>query len=57
MTISAPLPADFVKLCQDMNLGVPKDVIEGGAFVDGERLEGDEILDVGGRWLGEPFAM
>jgi hypothetical protein len=40
-----------------MNLGVPKDIIEGGALIDGERLEGDEILDVGGRWLGEPFSM
>ena len=40
-----------------MNLGLPKDVVEGGALVDGERLEGDEIPGVGGRWLGEPFSM
>jgi hypothetical protein len=40
-----------------MNLGLPKDVIEGGALVDGERLEGDKIPGVGGRWLGEPFSI
>jgi hypothetical protein len=57
LTISAPLPADFVKICQDTNLGLPSDVIEGGALVDGERLEEDEIPGVGGRWLGEPFSM
>jgi len=52
LTISAPLPADFVKICRDMNLSLPEDVIEGGAFVDGQRLLGDEIPDVEGRWLG-----
>jgi len=57
LTISAPLPADFVRICQDTNMGLPEDVVEGGALVDGERLEGDDILDVGGRWLGEPFSM
>ncbi|KAF8502375.1 pseudouridine synthase [Russula emetica] len=52
LTISAPLPADFVKICRDMNLGLPENVIEGGAFVDGQRLLGDEIPGVEGRWLG-----
>jgi hypothetical protein len=57
LTISAPLPADFVKICEVTNLVLPKDVIEGGALVDGERLEGDEIPGVTGRWLGKPFSM
>ena len=35
-----------------MNLSLPENVIEGGAFVDGQRLLGDEIPDVEGRWLG-----
>ncbi|KAI0000362.1 pseudouridine synthase [Russula vinacea] len=57
LTISAPLPADFVKICQDLTLGLPEYVIKGGAIIDGERLEGDEIPSVEGRWLGEPFSM
>jgi hypothetical protein len=52
LTISAPLPADFVKICREMNLSLPGDVVEGGAFVDGQRLLGDDIPSVEGRWLG-----
>jgi len=48
LMISAPLPADFVEICRDFNLDLPEDVIQGGAFVDGERLE-EEIPGVGGR--------
>ncbi|KAF8482798.1 pseudouridine synthase [Russula ochroleuca] len=57
LTISAPLPVDFIKICRDMNLGLPKGVTEGGALVDGEHLEGGEIPGVEGRWFGEPFSM
>jgi hypothetical protein len=39
-----------------MNLSLPKDVIEGGIFIDGQRFLGDEIPAVEGRWL-EPFSM
>ena len=53
LTISAPLPADFIKICRDLNLDLPEDVIQGGTFIDGERLEGEEIPGVGGRWAGE----
>ena len=56
LTITAPLPADFVKICREMNLDLPENVIQGGALVDGEHLEGDEIPDVGGRWIGEPVS-
>jgi hypothetical protein len=54
LTITAPLPADFVNVCRDVKLDLPKDVIQGGVLVDGERLEGEEIPGVGGRWVGEP---
>jgi len=47
LTIAASLPADFAKLCQDVNLSVPEGVIEGGAFIDGERLEGDGTTSEG----------
>jgi hypothetical protein len=40
-----------------MNLSLPEDVVEGGAFVDGQRFVGDEIPGVEGRWLGGPFSM
>ena len=53
LTITAPLPVDFVKVCRDMNLELPEDVIQGGVLVDGERLESEEIPGVGGRWIGE----
>lgn len=57
LTITAPLPADFVKLCRDMNLSLTEDVIEGGAFVDGQRLLRNEIPGVEGRWLGAAFSI
>ncbi|KAI0250361.1 pseudouridine synthase [Lactifluus subvellereus] len=53
LTIVAPLPADFVKICRDLNLHVPGDVVQGGALVDGERLKGEDLPDVEGLWLGE----
>ena len=53
LTISAPLPADFIEICRDLNLDLPEDVIQGGTFIDGERLEGEEIPGVGGRWARE----
>ncbi|KAI0288528.1 pseudouridine synthase [Russula brevipes] len=56
LTITAPLPEDFVKMCRDTNLGLPEGVIEGGVLVDGERLKGEEIAGVDGRWLREPFS-
>ncbi|KAH9985998.1 pseudouridine synthase [Russula compacta] len=57
LTITAPLPLDFVKVCRDLNLDLPEHVTKGGAFVDGEHLEGDEIPGVGGQWLGKPFSV
>lgn len=57
LTITAPLPLDFVKVCRDLNLDLPEHVTEGGAFVDGECLEGDEIPAIGGQWLGEAFSV
>ncbi|KAH9961593.1 pseudouridine synthase [Russula dissimulans] len=57
LTIAAPLPADFAKVCQDVNLSLPEGVIEGGAFIDGERLEGDGTTSEGGQWVGEPFSI
>jgi len=56
LTITAPLPEDFVKVCQATNLSLPEGVIEGGVLVDGERLKGEEIAGVDGRWLREPFS-
>jgi len=57
LTIAAPLPADFAKVCQDVNLSLPEGVIEGGAFIDGERLEGDGTTSEEGQWLEEPFSI
>ncbi|KAH8996564.1 pseudouridine synthase [Lactarius hatsudake] len=56
LTIVAPLPADFLKVCREMGLQPPDIAIQGGIFVDGEYIEG-EIPDVGGRWLGEPVSV
>ncbi|KAI9507430.1 pseudouridine synthase [Russula earlei] len=56
LTIAAPLPTDFTKLCQDINLNLPEGVIEGGAFIDDKRLEGEQIPS-GGRWVGDTFSI
>ena len=57
MTIVAPLPADFVEVCREMNLSPPDVAIKGGLFIDGEYVGEGEIPDVEGRWLGEPFSV
>ncbi|KAI9437724.1 pseudouridine synthase [Lactarius indigo] len=54
LTIVAPLPADFIKVCREMGLQPPDIAIQGGVFVDGEYVGEGEIPDVGGRWLGGP---
>ncbi|KAI0267137.1 pseudouridine synthase [Gloeopeniophorella convolvens] len=54
LTVTAPLPADFTVICRDMRMQLPEDAVRGGVFVDGVRIEGEEIPDVEGRWLGEP---
>lgn len=40
-------------MCRDLNLHVPEDVVQGSALIDGERLNGEELPDVEGLWLGE----
>lgn len=57
LTIVAPLPADFIEVCHEMNLQPPDIAIKGGVFVDGEYVGDGEIPDVGGRWLGEPCSI
>ncbi|KAI9449791.1 pseudouridine synthase, partial [Lactarius psammicola] len=57
LTIVAPLPADFIKVCHEMGLRPPDIAIQGGVFVDGEYIGEGGIRDVGGRWLGEPFSV
>lgn len=57
LTIVAPLPADFLKVCREMGLQPPDIAIQGGIFVDGEYIGEGEIPDVGGRWLGEPVSV
>ncbi|KAH9171998.1 pseudouridine synthase [Lactarius sanguifluus] len=47
LTIVAPLPADFIKVCHEMGLQPPDIATRGGIF----------IHDVGGRWLGEPVSI
>jgi hypothetical protein len=50
--ISAPLPPDFVKICQDLDLPIERHELEGGLFVDGVAVEEDELRDLDGRWVG-----
>ncbi|KAF8265249.1 pseudouridine synthase [Lactarius quietus] len=57
LTIVAPLPPDFIKVCREMNLRVPDIAIQGGVFIDGEYVGESEIPDIEGRWLGEPFSV
>ncbi|KAH9052245.1 pseudouridine synthase [Lactarius vividus] len=57
LTIVAPLPTDFIKVCREMGLRPPDIAIQGGIFVDGEYVGEGEIPDVGGRWLGEPVTI
>ncbi|KAF9231512.1 pseudouridine synthase [Melanogaster broomeanus] len=50
LEIAAALPGDFVTLCKDAGIPLSDWDVTGGVFVDGEPA-GDEIADLGGRWL------
>ncbi|GLB44552.1 putative RNA pseudouridylate synthase [Lyophyllum shimeji] len=51
--ISAPLPADFVKICIDSEIPLAPAEVHGGVFIDGELVEDGKVPDLGGSWMPE----
>jgi len=49
--IAAPLPYDFVAICEKAKIPLDKLDIAGGLLVDGEPVD-QTIEDIGGKWLG-----
>ncbi|TEB33711.1 pseudouridine synthase [Coprinellus micaceus] len=49
--IQAPLPADWVGLCQKLKLPIPSSEVNGGLSINGEPIQDTEIAGVDGRWL------
>lgn len=50
--VTAPLPGSFTKICAKLGIPVPREFIEGGIFVDGEKIKGGKVEDLEGQWVG-----
>ncbi|KAF9463403.1 pseudouridine synthase [Collybia nuda] len=48
--VRAPLPMDFLTICQDLKIQVNRADAKGGIFVDGLFVEDGKLPDVGGYW-------
>lgn len=46
LTVRAPLPKDFLKICSDTGIEVDPEEAEGGVFVNGVLLKEDERQDL-----------
>ncbi|EPS96072.1 hypothetical protein FOMPIDRAFT_101567 [Fomitopsis schrenkii] len=55
LTVCAPLPDAFVRLCKDLDLPLPDRYICGGLDIDGTPVQGSHpvLEDLGGRWMPE----
>ncbi|KAF8064255.1 pseudouridine synthase [Lyophyllum atratum] len=51
--ISAPLPADFLKICQDSGIKVDPAEVNGGVFIDGARVDDGKVPELEGSWMPE----
>lgn len=52
MGITAPLPRNFRHICAKFDIPIPQDIINGGIFIDGVKVEEEGLLPPGaGRWL------
>ncbi|KAJ3522982.1 hypothetical protein NMY22_g11648 [Coprinellus aureogranulatus] len=49
--IQAPLPADWIRLCEELMLPIPSSEVKGSLSIDGEPIQASEIPDLGGQWL------
>lgn len=56
MTIYAPLPPEFVYVCEKAGLltCLPKPYVTGGLVVGGKRIQSEEVVEgLGAKWLGD----
>jgi len=49
--ISAPLPADFIKICVDSGIPLDSAQVNGGIFIDGVLVEDGKVPELGGSWM------
>ncbi|KAI0047769.1 pseudouridine synthase [Auriscalpium vulgare] len=52
--IVAPLPRDFVEVCRDLDIDFDEGDVEGGVYVDGERVDGGKVAGIDGAWVARP---
>ncbi|KAI0725539.1 pseudouridine synthase [Fomitopsis betulina] len=57
LTVCAPLPNEFVRLCKGLKLPLPDRYIRGGLDIDGTPVQGPHpvLEDLGGQWMPEPI--
>ncbi|KII90185.1 hypothetical protein PLICRDRAFT_138716 [Plicaturopsis crispa FD-325 SS-3] len=49
LEVVAPLPADFIQMCHELDIPVDSGEVKGGLFADG--VQAREIAELDGRWL------
>lgn len=52
LEVRAPLPKDFVRICEDLQLPLRTEDVRGGLYVDGEIVQGQELVELEGKWYG-----
>ncbi|KZV70700.1 pseudouridine synthase [Peniophora sp. CONT] len=51
LTIGAPLPPNWIELCNFLGIALPPELIEGGVSVDGERVADGRVPELDGEWV------
>lgn len=49
--IGAPLQPHFVDACKKLRIRIPEEYFTGGVYIDGIRIEGGAVPEIGGQWL------
>jgi hypothetical protein len=52
LTIAAPLPEEWRKICREIDIPLEPEMIRGGLWVDGEEPSNGAVEGLFGKWLG-----
>jgi hypothetical protein len=51
LTVTAPLPDEWRRLCKEIGIYLDPAVVKGSALVDGKDEVDEALAELGGRWL------
>ncbi|VDB95274.1 unnamed protein product [Peniophora sp. CBMAI 1063] len=51
LTIGAPLPPEWIAFCNFLGIELPPELVEGGVWVDGQRVADGRVPELDGEWI------